>query len=1148
MRTKTITSVMVLALVLLISLVSAEGQKTIKDYNSDVVVGLDGSVTQTIYSYPIYLDKFVSLTQDGDDLLMSWDGKQIKIKLNVLEKGKTEQSITDFKKSKKDVNYSIIINWTGAEYKFSWKIKDYTKKLLSIDSFSVVLEDVNANITKGKIGDEFKEKTVIKNNGLKYFLDDGIILDLSDLVATNYSLSKNSDSKVSITSKDYVDSDEIFLDPTISANITKASYINGGSTSRDDNFGTSTEMHLSTSTTIPQRAMVEFDVSSLPGDSIITSAVMNIKTSTSASAYPVNVYAINSAWTETEVTWNNKTTSVAWNTAGLDNTTDYNSTIVSITTMTGSGWYAWDVTNAIQWWVNGLTNNGLLLLPTTGSPLSTRTLISDDSLTIADRPYYQITYNRPSPTFNLNRPTNNSVNTTSRTIDFQGNASWLGICDNCNITRFNISYSTSLSAFDANIVNSSQWSINFNNYSNNWTTTLPSDNFYYWRIQVDVNYTDATTGNSINSTIYKFLVDITKPAISITSPSNNTNTTNTGLDVNYTVSDALLGSCWWNNGTTNTTIVCGTNITTPTWSEGLHTVTVYANDSANNLNSSSVTFRIDTTAPALTLVTPVNLQEFNTNNSIAINFTASDSGVGLGSCVYSLDGGANVSIASCANTTINVSDSTHTLKLCANDTLGNTNCTSTISFSISLTAPAITLNSPIDGTYWKNGTNFYLNYTATDGNGISVCQIWNNFNGTFKLNQTNTGLTSGVMNFSIYNITSDGIYLWNIWCNDTLNNGRFSTENHTFIIDMILPNVSINAPITTTVGSQNIQFIDVSTDTNLLSCKYSIYNSSGSIDGLYQNITKTCNSVSTATVSGYATFTVRSYALDLAGNENYAEENVTTTASSPGEPGGGGGAGDEVEKIPVVGVQGINSTKVLNYLELEIVYARINDYCAEKKEAITLAIKDYSEECSLTLNDLEVIQLRLSQQGVSVGQEDLIAYFKQYTKQFFFQGYETSENVEKYKLFTSVLGITNPMTINPPSLDKFFLISSKGAPKNVSYSFSVNKNLKECTVTAGEGLSCEVTSNTTFKVIQYINDTKFLNKIFTGAVTITSKTSEKNLEVRAVPVTMRVYNMQGDILGIPAYIFVGGAVLLLFIFAFVIFGNKKWRKKLEGKN
>ncbi len=64
----------------------------------------------------------------------------------------------------------------------------------------------------------------------------------------------------------------------------------------------------------------------------------------------------------------------------------------------------------------------------------------------------------------------------------------------------------------------------------------------------------------------------------ITNHSDNT------IDINYTRSDDNLQSCWYSNDTyeVNTTLSnCG-NITAVVWSQGLHNVTVWANDSDGN--------------------------------------------------------------------------------------------------------------------------------------------------------------------------------------------------------------------------------------------------------------------------------------------------------------------------------------------------------------------------------------------------------------------------------------------------------------------------------------------------------------------------------------------------------------------------------------
>ncbi len=72
-------------------------------------------------------------------------------------------------------------------------------------------------------------------------------------------------------------------------------------------------------------------------------------------------------------------------------------------------------------------------------------------------------------------------------------------------------------------------------------------------------------------------------------------------NLNYSVMDVSLESCWYslNGGSTNTTISCSDNVTGITSVSGSNTWIVYANDTSGNLNSSSVTFTVSLpSAPA----------------------------------------------------------------------------------------------------------------------------------------------------------------------------------------------------------------------------------------------------------------------------------------------------------------------------------------------------------------------------------------------------------------------------------------------------------------------------------------------------------------------------------------------------------------------
>ena len=182
-----------------------------------------------------------------------------------------------------------------------------------------------------------------------------------------------------------------------------------------------------------------------------------------------------------------------------------------------------------------------------------------------------------------------------------------------------------------------------------------------------------------------FTIDKTNPDINITTPINNIVSTNADLDVNYTAYDLALSSFWWSNDTMTINHSLGTagsplNITNITWSEGLHNVTVWANDSAGNENYSSVTFRIDLTNPNINITFPINNTN-HTNLNLNVNFTRSD--VTLETCWYSNDTySVNITLPSGENITDVIwSLAKHNVTVWCNDSGGNEN-SSSISFSV----------------------------------------------------------------------------------------------------------------------------------------------------------------------------------------------------------------------------------------------------------------------------------------------------------------------------------------------------------------------------------------------------------------------------------------------------------------------------------
>ena len=307
----------------------------------------------------------------------------------------------------------------------------------------------------------------------------------------------------------------------------------------------------------------------------------------------------------------------------------------------------------------------------------------------------------------------------------------------------------------------------------------------------------------------------------------------------------------------------------------------------------------DIIAPDLNIVSPTNGASSSTG-TIDLNYTASDSGVGLSSCWYRNNTDAsNITIACGTNTTISQGiDGDYIVYMWANDTLNNVASTQAI-WQVSVNAPSINLIYPADNSWQNNGTIRFFNFTAEDSNGIDTCEFWGNWTGTWHKNQSRTFASDAHVNSSegyfTLNIT-DINAIWNVKCNNsaTLNQNSFSVLNRTLGIDTINPTGDISA-ITTSVGSQTVRFLTNFSDLNLDFCRYSIYNLAGGIDGASLDILFSCNNLTSVIVSSFATFNLSVIAIDKAGNNLTFSSFFTITQSSGGDSGnsgsGGGGGG-----------------------------------------------------------------------------------------------------------------------------------------------------------------------------------------------------------------------------------------------------------------
>lgn len=308
----------------------------------------------------------------------------------------------------------------------------------------------------------------------------------------------------------------------------------------------------------------------------------------------------------------------------------------------------------------------------------------------------------------------------------------------------------------------------------------------------------------------------------------------------------------------------------------------------------------DTTPPNITINSPIS--KYYTESNQSINISVVDYSSEISSCWFNVVNSSsgttiieNTTIADCNLSSFNITTGygLYNLTVYSNDTVNNLGF-STV--SLGYTQLAVILENPLS-TSW-NITSSFINFSfyANSTQTLSTCQLWGNWTGVWHKNYTWNSPGANLKNSTIVNIT-DGNYKYNLWCNDSDNIENWGLNNKSFGVDLYYPTLNITV-IATITGSQTIRFYNLVSDINLASCKYTILNSTGGIDGLNNNVSFSCNAPIAATVTDYDTYNLTIYALDLAGHENSSTKTFLTAEIVIG--GGGGGGGSLAEKLVLV--------------------------------------------------------------------------------------------------------------------------------------------------------------------------------------------------------------------------------------------------------
>jgi uncharacterized protein YneR len=292
-----------------------------------------------------------------------------------------------------------------------------------------------------------------------------------------------------------------------------------------------------------------------------------------------------------------------------------------------------------------------------------------------------------------------------------------------------------------------------NNITISGNTNIPVASEGTHKIVIYANDTIGNMGksNTIYFNTYVPTPDTTPPTITITSPQETTYST-TEVALTFTIDEPVLWISYCLDDEDNVTITGNTTLSD--FSEGEHTIKIFARDTTGNTGISNMaTFKVDTTPPTITVTSPEETT-YSTGN-VFLEFTINEETTWIS---YSLDEADNVTITSDSVLSA-LSEGPHNIIVFATDYAGNTGASSTVQFTISITPvdttlPTIKINSPQNSSYATPTVD--LNFNINEQTSWIAYSLDGMDNVTISGNTTISGLSEGSHNIVVFAMDTTG--------------------------------------------------------------------------------------------------------------------------------------------------------------------------------------------------------------------------------------------------------------------------------------------------------------------------------------------------------------------------------------------------------